>query len=214
MSEFHPLLTVTPTNSIVSAVTNPESTYVNNQEYRVHKYYSLPVHELDVSLIDIIIIRMGKRRSVRNLLSGFGVRQWCRFSAFLCKLHVSEVIALLYNWILRETQHDETVTFRILEDYTDDVYQLSLASRKGGLYVERIHKRQDLKNKILYHWPEDATFATMTREMIEQSMRDPEHFNELHEQCPPPEEETTQQWCIKRGGRKRTAPYVVEKTEH
>ena len=35
-------------------------------------------------------------------------------------------------------QHDERLTYRILEDYIDDVYQLSLALRKGGLYVERI----------------------------------------------------------------------------
>jgi len=62
------------------------------------------------------------------------------------------------------------VTYRILEDYTDDVYQLSLSSRKGGLYVERIQKRQDLKNKAFYCWQEDTTFATLTREKIEKSM--------------------------------------------
>jgi len=36
------------------------------------------------------------------------------------------------------------LTYRILEDYTDDVYQLSLASCKGGLYLEKIQKWQDL----------------------------------------------------------------------
>ena len=49
-------------------------------------------------------------------------------------------------------QHDERLTYWILEDYIDDVYQLSLASRKGGLYVERIQKRQNLKHKAPYYW--------------------------------------------------------------
>jgi len=210
-----PQLTISiPTNGIASAVLNPESIYLNRQEHRMQKYFALDDHELNMSFIETLIIRMGKKRSVRNLLSGFGVRQWCTFSAFLAKLHNTDVIALLYNWILRETQHDEKITFRIVEDYTDDVYQLTLSSRKGGLYVERLQKRQDLKNKILYYWPEDVTFATLTREKIEQSMIDADHFNKLHEQCPPPEEETTQQWCIRQSSRNRAVPYVIEKAEH
>jgi len=44
-------------------------------------------------------------------------------------------------------QHDEMLTYRLLENYTDDVYQFSLASRKSGLYVERIQKRQDLEKQ-------------------------------------------------------------------
>jgi len=39
------------------------------------------------------------------------------------------------------------LTYRLLENYTDDVYQFSLASRKSGLYVERIQKRQDLEKQ-------------------------------------------------------------------
>jgi len=141
--------------------------YINRQEYHMQKYHAMDDHDMEMSLISILTIRMGKRRSVRNPLSGFGVRQWCTFSAFLAKLHITEAIALLRNWVLREIQRDETVIYRILEDYTDDVYHLSLASRKGGLYVERIQKRQDLKNKLLYYWQEDTTFATLTREKIE-----------------------------------------------
>jgi len=167
--------------------------------------------DIEMSLISILTIRMGKRRSVRNLLSGFGVRQWCTFSAFLAKLHITEIIALLHNWILREIQHDETVTYRILENYTDDVYQLSLASHKGGLYVERIQKRQDLKNKALYCWQEDTTFATLTREKIEKSMRDADHFNALQEPCQLPEEETNYHCTAKRN--KRPLPYIIEKVE-
>jgi len=189
------------------------STYINRQEYRVQKYYTMDDHDIEMSLISILTIRMGKRRSVRNLLSGFGVRQWCTFSAFLMKLHITEVIALLHNWILREIQHDETVTYRILEDYTDDVYQLSLASRKGGLYVERFQKRQDLKNKALYCWQEDTTFATLTREKIEKSMRDAEHFNALQEPCQLPEEETNYHCTAKRSERKRPVPYIIKKIE-
>jgi len=64
------------------------------------------------------------------------------------------------------------VTYRILKDYTDNVYQLSLASCKGGWYVERIQKRQDLKHKVLYCWQEYIMFVTLTREKIEKSMRD------------------------------------------
>ena len=84
------------------------------------------------------------------------------------------------NWTLKRTKqeqklcmikncwrHDERLIYWILKDYTDDVYQLSLASRIGGLYVERIRKRQDLKNKVLYFWQEETTFITLTREKIE-----------------------------------------------
>jgi len=87
------------------------------------------------------------------------------------------------------------LTYRILEDYTDDVYQLSLASRKGGLYVERIRKRQDLKNKVLYYWQEGTTFATLTREKIDRNMRDADHFNALQESCQLPEEEKASHHC-------------------
>ena len=111
--------------------------------------------------------------------------EWMWSTTMVCilgifaKLHITEVIAMLHNWILREIQHGETVTYRILEDYTDEVYQLSLASRKGWLYVERIRKRQDLKNKVLYFWQEETTFATLTREKIEKSMRDADQLNAL-----------------------------------
>ena len=124
---------------------------------------------------------------------------------------ITEIIALLHNWILREIQHDETVTYRILEDYTDDVYQLSLASRKGGLYVERIQKRQDLKNKALYCWQEDTTFATLTREKIERSMRDADHCKAIQEPCQLPAEEINHQRITRRSGRKRPVPHIVEK---
>ena len=100
-----------------------------------------------------------------------------------------------------------------MEDYTDDVYQLSLASRKGGLYVERIQKRQDLKNKALYCWQEDTTFATLTREKIEKGMRDADHFNTLQEPCQLPEEETSYHCTTKRSERKRPMLYIIEKIE-
>jgi len=137
-----PQLMETPvaTDSISGVLVDPDSTYINQQEYRIQKYYRMDDLDTEMSFINILTIRLGKKRSVRNLLSGFGVQRWCTFSAFLAKLHVTEVIALLHNWILREIQHYETVTYRILEDYTDDVYHLSLASRKGGLYVTRIQE--------------------------------------------------------------------------
>jgi len=199
-----------PTNSIAGVVLNPESVYINQQEYRVQKYFPISGYEMDMSLIDILTVRMGKRRSVRNLLSGFGVRQWCTFSALLSKLHVTEAIALLHNWVLREIRHEEMVTYRILEDYTDDVYQLSLASRKGGLYVERIQKRQDLKNKLLYYWPGDATFATMTREIIAKSMQDADYYNVMPERY-----QTTEagenQWNMMDDNDKQDVLQVIEK---
>ena len=43
--------------------------------------------DIEMSLISILTVRIGKRQSVRNLLSGFGVLQWCTFSVFLAKLH-------------------------------------------------------------------------------------------------------------------------------
>jgi len=202
-----------PTNSIAGVILNPESVYINQQEYRVQKYFPINGYELDMSLIDILTIRMGKQRSVRNLLSGFGVRQWCIFSALLSKLHVTEVIALLHNWVLREIRHEEMLTYRIVEDYTDDVYQLSLASRKGGLYVERIQKRQDLKSKLLYCWPEDTTFATMTREIIAKSMKDADYYNAMQGQCQVSEVGRDKQWCMISDNDKQMMPQVVEKAE-
>jgi len=104
-------------------------------------------------------------------LSGFGVTLWRTFATPLWMLSVTEVIALLYNWILREIERDEVVTFLIVDDKTNHAYQLSLASRKGRLVVERVIKRPDLKDKLLYYWTADTTFANLTREKIEQSLR-------------------------------------------
>jgi len=105
------------------------------------------------------------------------------------------------------------VTYRILEDYTDDVYQLSLASRKGGLYVERIQKRQDLKNKLLYCWPEDTTFATMTREIIAKSMKDADYYNAIPQQYQITEAGGDNQWHVMCDIDKQVVPQVIEKAE-
>jgi len=201
------------TNSIAGVLVDPDSTYTNQQEYRIQKYYRMDDLAMEMSFISILTIRLGKKRSVRNLLSGFGVQRWCTFSAFLAKLHVTEVIALLHNWILREIQHYETVTYRILEDYTDDVYQLSLASRKGGLYVTRVQKRSDLKNKLLYYWEKDTTFATLTRAKIEKSMQDADHFNATQKPGHLPDKETNYHCIMRRNERQRPVPYVAEKVK-
>ena len=131
----------------------------------------------------------------------------------MAKLHVTEVIALLHNWILREIQHYETVTYRILEDYTDDVYQLSLTSRKGGLYVTRMQKRTDLKNKVLYYWEEDTTFATLSRAKIEKSMQDADHFNATQRLEHLPDKDTNYHCITRRNEKVRPVPYIVEKAK-
>jgi len=82
-------------------ITDPESAYINQREYRMQKSYTIDTPDLETSLVNVLTIRMGKRRNVRNLLNGFGVRQWCALSTFLAKLHITRL--------------------------TDDVYQLSLA---------------------------------------------------------------------------------------
>jgi len=202
----------TPTNSIAGVVLNPENEYINQQEYRVQKYFPISGLDIDMSLIGVLTMRMGKRRSVRNLLNGFGVRQWCTFSALLSKLHVTEVIALLHNWVLREIRREEMMTYRILDDYTEDVYQLSLVSRKGGLYVERIQKRQDLKNKLLYYWPQDATFATMNRAIIAKSMQDADYYNAMPANYQMVEAGNNQ-WYMMGDNNEQTVSQVAEKVE-
>jgi len=111
-------------------------------------------------------------------------------------------------------QHDERLTYWILEDYIDDVYQLSLASRKGGLYVERIQKRQNLKHNAPYYWQEDTTFANLTREKIEGSMRNADRFNasQAFEQLSD-EEQDSQQCIAWLGQQRQTVPYTVEKID-
>ena len=120
---------------------------------------------------------------------------------------------MLHNWILREIQHYETVTYRMLEEYTDDVYQLSLASRKGGLYVTRIQKRVDLKNKLPCYREEDTTCATLTRAKIEKSMQDADHFNATQKLGHLPDKETNYHCITRHYERQRPVPYVVEKVK-
>jgi len=105
------------------------------------------------------------------------------------------------------------LTYRILEDYTDDVYQLSLASRKGGLYVTRIQKRLDLKDKLLYYWDKDTTFATLTRAKIEKSMKDADHFNATQLPGHLPDKETNHHCIMRRNERQRPVPYVMEQVK-
>jgi len=205
--------TTVATNSLAGVLLDPDSTYINQQEYRMQKYYALDKADMEMSLVSVLTIRLGKKRSVRNLLNGFGVQRWCNLTAFMAKLHVTEVIALLHNWILREIQHYETVTYRILEDYTDDVYQLSLTSRKGGLYVTRMQKRTDLKNKVLYYWEEDTTFATLSRAKIEKSMQDADHFNATQRLEHLPDKDTNYHCITRRNEKVRPVPYIVEKAK-
>ena len=94
------------------------------------------------------------------------------------------------------------------------MYQLSLASRNGGLYVERIRKRHDLKNKVLNYWQENTTFANLTREKIEGRMRNADRFNasQAFEQLSDEEQESRQ--CITKLGQQRQfVPYTAEKIE-
>jgi len=42
-----------PTNSIAGVVLNPESVYINQQEYRAQKYFPINGYEMDMSLVDI-----------------------------------------------------------------------------------------------------------------------------------------------------------------
>ena len=105
------------------------------------------------------------------------------------------------------------LTYRILKDYTDDVYQLLLASRKDGLYVERIQKRQDLKNKVPYCWQENITFATLIREKIEKSMQNADHFNATQLPGHLPDKETNHHCIMRRNERQRPVPYVMEQVK-
>jgi len=107
-------------------------------------------------------------------------------------------------------QHDEMLTYRILEDYTEGVYQLSLASRKGGFYVTRVLKRPDLKNKLLYYWEEDTTFATLNRAKIKKSMQDADHFNATQK---PGHKEINYHCIMRRNERQRPVLYVAEKVK-
>jgi len=55
----------------------------------------------------------------------------------------------------------------------------------------------------------------MTREKIDGSMRDADHFNALQESGQLSEEEQASQQCTTRHGeRRRLVPYVVKKIEH
>jgi len=164
-----------------------------------------------MSLISILTVRIGKRRSVRNLLSGFGVLQWCTFSVFLAKLHHHRNHRFA-------TQLDSQRNSAWWNSNLSNLGRLhwwcipTLASlTQGGLYVERIQKRQDLKNKALYCWQEDTTFATLSREKIERSIRDADHFKAIQEPCQLPAEEINHQCITRRSGRKRPVPYIVEK---
>jgi len=103
------------------------------------------------------------------------------------------------------------VTYRILENYTDNVYQLSLASCKGSLYVERIQKRQDLKNKVLYYLQEDTTFATLSREKIDKSMRDADHFNALQKSDQRSEEQASQHSTTRHGEKRGLCHMLLKK---
>ena len=81
------------------------------------------------------------------------------------------------------------------------------------LYVTRIQKRLDLKDKLLYHWDEDTTFATLTRAKIEKSMQDADHFNATQLSEHLPEKETNHHGVMPRIKKQRPVPYVIEQVK-
>jgi len=80
--------------------------------------------------------------------------------------------------------------------------------------VERIQKRQNLKHNAPYYWQEDTTFANLTREKIEGSMRNADRFNasQAFEQLSD-EEQDSQQCIAWLGQQRQTVPYTVEKID-
>jgi len=77
MAELHYIETPVSTNSIADVINDPESAYIDRQEYRMQKSYTIATPDLETSLVSILTIRMGKRRSVRNLL-------WVRSPTMVC----------------------------------------------------------------------------------------------------------------------------------
>ena len=111
-----------------------------------------------------------ERRSIRRLLSGFGVTKWSTFAEPLRNLSEEEVIALLLNWITRNLTVGKSMTLRIRDNTSQDVYEVWLTSDKGCLYVKRLLKRAQLNEQRLYYWPQVMTPNDLTLETIEKSM--------------------------------------------
>lgn len=63
MTEAYYMPTPVPTNGIASANLDSGSVYVNKQEYRVIKYYPIDTNELEMSFIDVLTLRMGKKKA-------------------------------------------------------------------------------------------------------------------------------------------------------
>jgi len=101
-------------------------------------------------------------KSVRRLLGSFGVTKWSMFTEPLIKLREDEVIALLLNWITQELPIGQTITLRIMDDHNEEVYNLTLKTRKGCIFVAALRKREDLEGKLLYYWPYEANYMNIT----------------------------------------------------
>jgi len=108
-------------------------------------------------------------KSIRKLLDKFGIKQWGMFTEHLCRMNQEEAIALLLNWISENVNKEEKIKVRIIEEDTRDVYELRLKSHQGCLRVASIIPHDDLKGKLLYHWPSGAMYSNFTINMLKEA---------------------------------------------
>ena len=124
-----------------------------------------------MSFINMLQFYHYERKSIRTLLSNFGVSRWSISTEPLVKLREEQVVALLLNWITTKLLTGETITLRIPEETTRDVYLVMIQRDKGCLHARKIQTCRDVNGQLLYHWPIEATINNITKTTIEESMR-------------------------------------------
>ena len=123
-----------------------------------------------MTFLEILQAYQQEGKSVRRMLSSFGITKWSNFLDLLKTLSEEEVVAILFNWITRNLTRDEIIKLRIHDEHTQDAYEMTLQNKRGCLYVIALQHCAHLKGQMLYYWPMLATHNNITAKTIQKSM--------------------------------------------
>jgi len=105
------------------------------------------------------------------------------FSEPFSNLSEAEVIALMFYWVATELAIEINVILRIRDESNQDVYEMWLTNTTRSIHITELLKCEQLNTQMLYYWPPDLTYKTLTWEKIQESMELASHINARQQSC-------------------------------
>jgi len=129
----------------------------------------------NMSFIECLNRHQRTGRGVKLLLNRFGATNWRMFSTSFVELSEDEVMALLFNWMIR--RHKRSTKIRLREFESQDVYELWFNYTIGNIFITKATKCTALYGKLLYDWRPTTNANGLRADTIERAVQRADEIN-------------------------------------